>query len=70
MKIGDLAITVIERGDKIGVRLKDPNAGTRQRFLRGANGSRRIRCLSRSREVFAYTKPKKIAITNILGMTD
>jgi uncharacterized protein len=69
VKIGDLAMTVIERGDRVGVRLKDPNAQTRRDFTGckwfTADAAWRVRA-----KWVAYAKPKKIAITNILGMTD
>ena len=69
VKIGDLAMTIIERADKIGVRLKDPNAETRRDFTGckwfPADDAWRVRA-----KWVAYAKPKKIAITNILGMTD
>jgi uncharacterized protein (DUF1684 family) len=69
VKFGDLAMTIIERGDKIGVRLKDPNAETRRDFTGckwfAADPAWRVRA-----KWVAYPKPKKIAITNILGMTD
>jgi uncharacterized protein (DUF1684 family) len=69
VKIGDLAMTIIERNDKIGVRLKDPNAETRRDFTGckwfAADPAWRVRA-----KWVAYAKPKKISITNILGMTD
>jgi hypothetical protein len=69
VNIGDLAMTIIERGDKIGVRLKDPNAETRRDFTGckwfAPDPAWRVRA-----KWVAYPKPKKIAITNILGMTD
>jgi hypothetical protein len=69
VKIGDLAITIIERGDKIGVRLKDPNAETRRDFT-GCKWFPADAAWSVRAKWIAYPKPKKIAITNILGMTD
>jgi hypothetical protein len=69
VKIGDLAMTIIERGNKIGVRLKNPNAETRRDFTGckwfPADAAWRVRA-----KWVAYPKPKKIAITDILGMTD
>ena len=69
VKIGDLTMTIIERGDKVGVRLKDPNAETRRDFTGCKWFSPDPAWRVRARWV-AYAKPKKIAITNILGMTD
>jgi uncharacterized protein len=69
VKIGELVMTIIERGDKIGVRLRDPNAETRRDFTGckwfAADAAWRVRG-----KWVDYAKPKKIAITNILGMTD
>jgi hypothetical protein len=69
VKIGDVLLTVIERGGKTGVRLRDPNAETRRNFTGckwfPADPAWRIQA-----KWVPYPKPKKIAITNILGMTD
>ncbi|MGA2712180.1 MAG: DUF1684 domain-containing protein [Bryobacteraceae bacterium] len=69
VKIGDVSLTIVERGGKTGVRLRDPNAQTRREFTGckwfPADASWRINA-----KWVAYPQPKKIAITNILGMTD
>jgi uncharacterized protein len=69
VKIGDVSLTIIERGGKTGVRLRDPNAETRREFTGckwfPADAAWRV-----SAKWVAYPQPKKIAITNILGMTD
>ncbi len=69
VKIGDVSLTIIERGGKTGVRLRDPNARTRRDFTGckwfPADPAWRIHA-----RWVAYPQPKKIAITNILGMTD
>ncbi len=69
LKFGDISLTVIERGGKFGVRLRDPNAETRRDFSGckwfPADLAWRIQA-----KWMAYPKPKTIAITNILGMTD
>jgi uncharacterized protein len=69
VKIGDVTMTVIDRGGKTGIRLRDPNAETRRDFTGckwfPAKADWRI-----SAKWIAYRKPKTIAITNILGMTD
>jgi uncharacterized protein len=69
VKIGDVSLTIVERGGKTGVRLRDPHAGTQREFTGckwfPADTSWRINA-----KWVAYPQPKKIAITNILGMTD
>ncbi len=69
LKIGDVSLTIIERGGRIGVRMRDPNAATRREFTGckwfPADPAWRIQA-----KWVAYPQPKKIAITNILGMTD
>src|SRR5579863_9176431 len=69
LKFGDISLTIIERGGKLGVRLRDPNADARRDFTGckwfPADPAWRIKA-----KWVAYPKPKTIAITNILGMTD
>jgi uncharacterized protein len=69
LRFGDVTVTVIERGGKTGVRLRDPNAETRRDFTGckwfPADSAWRVNA-----RWIAYPKPKTIAITNILGMTD
>jgi uncharacterized protein (DUF1684 family) len=69
VKIGDVVMTIIERGGKTGVRLRDPNAQTRREFTGckwfTADPAWHVRA-----KWVSYPNPKKIAITNILGMTD
>jgi uncharacterized protein len=69
LKFGDISLTIIERGGKTGVRLRDPNAETRREFTGckwfPADPAWRIVA-----KWVAYPKPKTIAIANILGMTD
>jgi uncharacterized protein len=69
VKIGDVSLTIIERGGKVGVRLRDPNAASRRDFAGckwfGTDTAWRIHA-----KWVAYPEPKKIAITNILGMTE
>jgi hypothetical protein len=69
LKFGGVTLTIIERGGKTGVRLRDPNAETRRDFTGckwfPAGDAWRI-----DAKWIAYPKPKSIAITNILGMTD
>ena len=67
--IGDIAMTVIKRGEKTGVRLRDPNAGSRRNFTGcrwfPVNDAWRVKA-----KWVAWHEPRKIAITNVLGMTD
>jgi uncharacterized protein len=69
VKIGDVSLTIIERGGKTGARLRDPNAETRREFTGcewfPADAAWRV-----SAKWVTYPQPRKIPITNILGMTD
>jgi len=69
LKFGEVTVAIIERGGKTGVRLRDPNAETRREFTGckwfPASDAWRVHA-----RWVAYLKPKTIAITNILGMTD
>ena len=69
LKIGDLSLTAIRRANKTGIRLRDPNAPARRAFRGTAwfppDPSWRIKA-----KWVALPKPKKVAITNILGMTE
>lgn len=69
VKIGDVSLTIVERGGKTGVRLRDPNAETRREFT-GCKWFPPDAAWRISAKWVAYPRPKKIAITNILGMTD
>jgi uncharacterized protein (DUF1684 family) len=69
LKFGEVSLTIIERGGKFGARLRDPNAETRREFTGcrwfPADDAWRVHA-----KWVAYPKPKMIAITNILGMTN
>ena len=69
LRFGPVSATIIERGGRFGVRLRDPNAETRRDFTGckwfPADEAWRIHA-----RWAPYSKPKQIAITNILGMTD
>jgi uncharacterized protein (DUF1684 family) len=69
VKIGDVTMTVIERGGKTGIRLRDPNAETRRDFTGCKWFPARAEWRINAKWV-AYAKPTTIAITNILGMTE
>lgn len=68
-KIGDVTLGPIERGGKIGVRMRDPNAEARREFT-GCKWFAPSAAWNVLAKWVAYPKPKTIAITNILGMTD
>ena len=69
LEISGVQLTVIRRGERTGVRMRDPNAATRRNFTGlhwfAASETWRIKG-----KWTAYTEPKTIAITNVLGMTD
>lgn len=69
VQVGSLLLTVIKRMDRTGIRMRDPNAATRRNFTGckwfPASEKWRIRA-----KWVPYPTPKKIRITNILGMTD
>jgi len=69
VQVGSLMLTVIKRMDRTGIRMRDPNAATRRNFTGckwfPASEKWRVRA-----KWVAYPTPKKIRITNILGMTD
>lgn len=69
LQIGNLTLTIIKRMDRVGVRLRDPDADTRRNFkgLKWFPPSQKWRV---NAKWIAYPQPKKIKITNILGMTD
>jgi hypothetical protein len=69
VEIAGVELTIIRRGEKTGVRLRDPYAATRRDFpgLKWfpVDESWRVKA-----KWTAYSEPKTIAITNVLGMTD
>lgn len=69
VKIGEVSLTIVGRGGKTGVRLRDPNAATRRDFT-GCKWYPASQEWRINAKWVAYMQPKKIAITNILGMTD
>jgi len=69
VQIGSLLLTVIKRLDRTGIRMRDPNAATRRNFTGCKWYPPSENWLIRAKWV-AYPTPKKIRITNILGMTD
>jgi uncharacterized protein len=69
VRIGSLSFSIIERGGKTGVRLRDPNAETVRDFT-GCKWFPADEHWRISAKWVAYPQPKKIPITNILGMTE
>lgn len=69
VQVGSLMLTIIKRMDRIGIRMRDPNAATRRNFT----GCKWFPISEKWRieaKWVSYPTPKKIRITNILGMTD
>ena len=69
LKMGSLLITIVKRGDRIGVRVKDSENQTRREFkgLEYFPIDPKWRFEARFEP---YQPPKTIPITNVLGMTD
>ncbi len=69
LKMGLLLITIVKRGDRIGVRVKDSESQTRREFkgLEYFPIDPKWRFEARFEP---YQPPKTIPITNVLGMTD
>jgi len=67
--IGSLSMSIIQRGPRTGVRLRDPDSAARRQFSGlhwfPIDEQYRIRA-----SWHAYKPPHKIAITNVLGMTE
>jgi hypothetical protein len=69
LQAGSITLTIIKRGDKTGVRMRDPDAPTRRNFT-GSKWFPLSEAWLVKAKWIAYPAPKKIKITNILGMTD
>jgi uncharacterized protein (DUF1684 family) len=67
--IGNLALTAIRRSSKTGIRLRDPNAPTLRAFKGTAWFPPDPSWVIKAKWI-ALPKPKKIPITNVLGMTE
>ena len=67
--VGSLTLTVIQRGSRTGVRLRDPDSATRREFsgLHWFPVDEHYRIRARWHP---YNPPHKISITNVLGMTE
>jgi uncharacterized protein len=69
LRLNDLTMFVIQRGNRFGIRLKDKNSATRKAFagLRYFPVQAPYRVKAR---FIAYDSPKNIAVPNILGDTE
>jgi uncharacterized protein (DUF1684 family) len=68
VKIGSVAMTIIRRGDRTGVRLKDPDAATRRDF----SGCKWFKAAERWKlraKWVPYPAARTMRIVNVLGMT-
>src|SRR5205085_11827231 len=69
LELGRVSLTIIQRGPKIGVRLRDPDAPARREFTGCSwfpiDETYRVRA-----KWVSYPQAKNIPITNILGMTE
>lgn len=67
--LGSLTMTVIQRGPRTGVRLRDPDSAARRQFSGlhwfPIDGHYRVHA-----RWHPYNPPHKISITNVLGMTE
>jgi uncharacterized protein len=69
LQAGTISLTIIKRGGKTGVRMRNPDAETRRVFTGCKWFPASTKWLVKAKWV-PYPEPKKIRITNILGMTD
>ena len=69
LRVRDLTMFVIQRGDRYGVRLKDKNSTARKAFtgLKYFPVSERYRVRAK---LVPYNPPKRIAVPNMLGQVD
>jgi hypothetical protein len=66
---GKIMLTIIRRGDRTGVRMRNPDAATRRNFT-GCKWFPALQAWRVNAKWVPYPTPHKIKITNILGMTD
>ena len=69
IEIAGVSLTIIRRGERTGVRMRDPNAATRRNFT-GLQWFATDEAWRITARWTAYPEPRKIAIANVLGMTD
>jgi len=67
LKVGRLSLFVIQRGDRVGIRLKDPDSP----YLRQFHGLEYFPAVEAYRITAKFvSEPRKIPIVNVLGQTD
>jgi uncharacterized protein (DUF1684 family) len=66
LRIGDLALTVIKRGERLGIRLKDKHSRNRKEFT-GLKWYPVQESLRIAATFIPYDHPKEIEIVNIIG---
>jgi uncharacterized protein (DUF1684 family) len=66
LRIGDLALTVIKRGERLGIRLKDKHSRNRKEFA-GLKWYPVQESFRIAATFIPYDRPKEIEIVNILG---
>ncbi len=69
LRLGDLQLYVIKRGERLAIRVKDPNARARKEFkgLEYFPADPRYRVTA---EFIPYETPKEVAVPTILGTVD
>jgi uncharacterized protein (DUF1684 family) len=69
LKLGSVTMTIIKRGDKLGVRAKDPNAATRRDF-RGIETFPPDPAWRIEAKYTPYAEPKTLNIPTVLGTVE
>lgn len=69
LRIGNLSMFIIQRGSRLGVRLKDRDSDARRKFA-GTHWFPVAEEYRLAAKFVPYTPPKKIAVPNILGDTE
>jgi uncharacterized protein (DUF1684 family) len=69
VQVGSSTMQIIARGKRIGVRMKDPNAPTRQKF-KGLDFYPIRSAYRVEARVIPYNPPHSLSILNVLGMTE
>ncbi|AIE84512.1 DUF1684 domain-containing protein [Fimbriimonas ginsengisoli] len=68
IQVGDLVLTVIVRGKRVGIRMYDPHSKAHKEF-RGLHWYPANPAYTIKAKFIAYDPPKTISITNVLGDT-
>lgn len=69
VKVGEVSFQTIERGGRVGVRVKDPNADTRRNF-KGLEHYEYNPDLRVEARLVPYNPPREIQILNVLNMLE